>query len=133
MFAHGLSESWVNVERGCEYPMCPSTAAGTYDPAVHKFVNLNFQQILNALSQSMEAMRKINPKLKFILTVSPVLLTATKSDQHVLVATMASKSILRAVADQLAKTEATSTNSYPMKSSTALCIADPFLNPTNVV
>lgn len=103
VFTLGLTESWVNVERNYEYPMCPGTAAGTFDETSHKFVNLNFQQILNALSQSMEAMQSINPKLKFILTVSPVPLTATKSAQHVLVATMASKSILRAVADQLAK------------------------------
>ena len=45
---------------------------------------------------------RVNPSLKFILTVSPVPLTATMSGKHVLVATMESKSILRAVAGELA-------------------------------
>ena len=47
-------------------------------------------------------MRAVNPKLKILLTVSPVPLTATATDQHVMVATMQSKSILRAVAGALA-------------------------------
>jgi hypothetical protein len=46
-------------------------------------------------------MQEANPNIRFILTVSPVPLTATKSNNHVLVATMESKSILRAVAGQL--------------------------------
>jgi hypothetical protein len=43
-------------------------------------------------------LRDANPKIKVILTVSPVPLTATASGDHVLIATMRSKSILRAVA-----------------------------------
>ena len=39
--------------------------------------------------------------MRQLITVSPVPLTATASDQHVLVATMYSKSVLRAVAGQL--------------------------------
>jgi GSCFA family len=46
---------------------------------------------------------KRNPELKFLLTVSPVPLTATASDKHVLVATTYSKSVLRAVAGTLAE------------------------------
>lgn len=103
VFTLGLTESWVNSEFGYEYPMCPGTVAGTFDSSSHRFVNLEFKEILKTLSQSMEQMRSINPKLKFILTVSPVPLTATNSEQHVLVATMASKSILRAVTSQLEK------------------------------
>jgi hypothetical protein len=45
---------------------------------------------------------KRNRSVKFLLTVSPVPLTATASDQHVLVATTYSKSVLRAVAGKLA-------------------------------
>jgi hypothetical protein len=47
---------------------------------------------------------KRNPGLKFLLTVSPVPLTATASDKHVLVATTYSKAVLRAVAGKLAET-----------------------------
>jgi len=101
VFTLGLTESWVNVN-GYEYPMCPGTVAGTFDAEKHKFSNQQFAIILNKLSETIKSMSEINPQLKYVLTVSPVPLTATKSTRHVVVATMASKSILRAVADQLA-------------------------------
>lgn len=102
MFTLGLTESWINTELNYEYPMCPGTVSGDFDATKHKFVNQQFYQIISALSQSMEMMRGVNPQLKFILTVSPVPLMATNSNQHIVVATMASKSTLRAVTNQLA-------------------------------
>ncbi|MGM0855826.1 MAG: GSCFA domain-containing protein [Pseudomonadota bacterium] len=101
VFTLGLTESWFNSEHDYEYPMCPGTIAGEFDESKHKFVNQQFQFILKSLSDTIALMRGLNPKLKFILTVSPVPLTATNSGKHVAVATMASKSVLRAVADQL--------------------------------
>lgn len=100
VFTMGLTESWKNVD-GYEYPMCPGTVAGVFDKCKHKFVNQQFMVIINNISDVMSQMTKVNPNIKFILTVSPVPLTATKTNRHVIVATMASKSILRAVADQL--------------------------------
>jgi hypothetical protein len=46
-------------------------------------------------------MKSGNTTLKFILTVSPVPLTASASGEHVLAATTYSKSVLRAVAGEL--------------------------------
>jgi hypothetical protein len=103
VFTLGLTESWVNSEKHYEYPMCPGTVAGEYDSSVHKFSKKKFFHIRTALESSIEIMRGINPELKFILTVSPVPLTATKSGDHVLVATMMSKSTLRAVAGEMAE------------------------------
>lgn len=103
VFTLGLTESWVNVEGGYEYPMCPGTAAGEYNPDNHKFVDLQFQEIISSLNEAVKMMRSINPELKFILTVSPVPLTATYTNKHVVVATMAAKSKLRAVASQLSE------------------------------
>ena len=45
--------------------------------------------------------RAINPKLRFLLTVSPVPLVATATSQQVVVASSYSKSVLRAVAGHL--------------------------------
>ena len=56
------------------------------------------------MQQAMALMRSANRGLRFLLTVSPVPLTATNSGNHVLVATVDSKSRLRAVAGQLART-----------------------------
>ena len=101
VFTLGLTESWINEGGGYEYPMCPGTVAGEFDPEKHKFVNLSYGDIKRSLLKAINLMQQLNPSLKFILTVSPVPLTATNSGKHVAVATMASKSILRAVADQL--------------------------------
>jgi GSCFA family len=99
VFTLGLTESWRNERGGYEYPMCPGTASGKFLADEHSFVNQSFSQIRQDLVQAFRLMREFNPTLRFILTVSPVPLTATMSGRHVLVATTASKSILRAVAD----------------------------------
>lgn len=104
VFTLGLTESWFNSARGYEYPMCPGTVAGEFDESVHVFRNQQFAFIFKNLKIAIEKMRQVNPKLRFLLTVSPVPLTATNSGNHVLVATMESKSILRAVAAQMSST-----------------------------
>ncbi|MCL4674907.1 MAG: GSCFA domain-containing protein, partial [Pararhodobacter sp.] len=103
VFTLGLTESWVNAEGGYEYPMCPGTAGGTFDPDRHQFRNQSFDTVRAALEDAIHLMREINPTLRFLLTVSPVPLTATMSGQHVVTATMESKSILRAVAGDVAR------------------------------
>lgn len=102
VFTLGLTESWAD-KNGFEYPMCPGTVAGDFDENQHLFENQNFNQVKSNLEEALNRMRKMNSKLKFILTVSPVPLTATNSGQHVLVATMRSKSILRSVAASLSE------------------------------
>ena len=101
VFTLGLTESWINAENRYEYPMCPGTVAGTFDPERHAFKNQNFEFVRTQLLDALARMRKFNKKLKVILTVSPVPLTATNSGRHVLTATMESKSVLRSVAGQL--------------------------------
>jgi hypothetical protein len=102
VFTLGLTESWFNSAKGYEYPMCPGTTAGEFDASAHKFVNQDYNQIRTSLAEAMQMMQMMNSRLRFILTVSPVPLTATRSGQHVVVATMYSKSVLRAVAGALA-------------------------------
>ena len=101
VFTMGLTESWFNKSMGYEYPMCPGTAAGAFDAAEHQFKNQHFDFIRVSLMNAFAKMRAVNSKLQVILTVSPVPLTATNSNRHVLTATMESKSILRAVAGQV--------------------------------
>lgn len=101
VFTLGLTESWFNKEYGYEYPMCPGTVAGVFDADKHQFINQDFPFIRVRLEETISLIRELNPNIKFLLTVSPVPLTATKSGNHVLVATMESKSILRAVAGQM--------------------------------
>ena len=104
VFTLGLTESWVNAEGGYEYPMCPGTVAGVFDADTHRFVNQTTEMIKGDLEQSIAILRKANPNVRVLLTVSPVPLTATMTDNHVLVATTWSKSVLRAVAGEVAQT-----------------------------
>jgi hypothetical protein len=102
VFTMGLTESWFNTEQGYEYPMCPGTVAGEFDESCHGFVNQDHGFIVDSMADVLRELRRVNPKLRVLLTVSPVPLTATKSGKHVLVASMESKSILRAVAGRAA-------------------------------
>lgn len=108
VFTLGLTESWKNIRLGYEYPMCPGTIAGNYDEKEHQFENQSFARITKALVASMEMIKSVNRGVRFIFTVSPVPLTATNTNKHVLVATMASKSTLRAVVDQVVRKKANS-------------------------
>jgi hypothetical protein len=101
IFTLGLTEAWISALDGAVFPVCPGTAAGRFDPATHVFRNLSFNETLHDMRAVIDKARNINPRLRFLLTVSPVPLTATASSNHVLVATTYSKSVLRAVAGEL--------------------------------
>ena len=103
VFTMGLTEGWENVVDGTMYPVAPGTVAGTYDPLRHVFRNLRAAEIRTDLLAFWDRLRTINPTARMLLTVSPVPLAATATQNHVLVATTYSKSVLRAVAGELAE------------------------------
>jgi hypothetical protein len=104
VFTLGLTESWQNRETGLEYALCPGTGAGRFDAGRHVFVNHGFAALTADMQAVLKLLAQANPRLLVLLTVSPVPLTATASGQHVLTATSHSKSLLRAVAGELAAT-----------------------------
>jgi hypothetical protein len=75
---------------------------GTFDPARHVLRNHTVAQVHSDLTSVLALARGINSRLRMVLTVSPVPLTATATGRHALVATTHSKSVLRAAAGQLA-------------------------------
>lgn len=103
VFTLGLTEAWEHTETGTVYPTAPGTIAGTFDPETFHFASYGVADILEDFTALDEALSSINPDLKWLLTVSPVPLAATASDQHVLPATVRSKSVLRVVCDMLAE------------------------------
>lgn len=103
VFTLGLTEAWVDARDGAVYPVAPGVSGGSYDPKIHQFVNFDATQVRADLVAVLERARGLNPAMRFILTVSPVPLMATASGQHVAVATMYSKSVLRAVAGAVAE------------------------------
>ncbi|MGE0697489.1 MAG: GSCFA domain-containing protein [Hyphomicrobiaceae bacterium] len=106
VFTLGLTEAWVNRPAGYVYPMCPGVAGGVFDANVNAFKNFTFTEIYDDLQETLAILRRARSGMRLLLTVSPVPLVATASADHVLVATIHSKSILRAVAGQLASERA---------------------------
>lgn len=106
VFTMGLTEAWHNRATGWEYAVCPGTVAGRFDPAAHAFVNHGFGALMADMTAALRLMFRTNRRLRVLLTVSPVPLTATASESHVLTATSHSKSLLRAVASELVAAQA---------------------------
>lgn len=106
VFTMGLTEAWADRATGVEYAVCPGTVAGRFDPEAHQFVNHGFAALMADMRAALRLMFRANRRLSVLLTVSPVPLTATASGQHVLTATSHSKSLLRAVAGELAQAQA---------------------------
>ena len=105
VFTFGLTEAWVDRNTGRVFPTAPGTIAGDYDPGVHVFKNFDYSEVRDDFEQFLTLVRAENPKLRVLLTVSPVPLTATAGDDHVIAATTYSKSVLRAVAGDLAQNQ----------------------------
>jgi hypothetical protein len=103
VFTLGLTEAWVSPEDGSVFPVCPGIHGGTFDPERYAFVNFGYPEVLADLEGFMARAREINPGMRFLLTVSPVPLMATATQDQVVVATTYSKSVLRAVAGFLAQ------------------------------
>lgn len=101
VFTFGLTEAWIDTRDGAVFPLCPGTAHGTFDAERHAFHNFSWPEVMADFEEFMRLAREVNPAIRFLVTVSPVPLTATASGQHVLTASVASKSILRAVCAEL--------------------------------
>lgn len=102
IFTLGLTESWIDVESGIVYPMCPGVAGGSFEKEKHRFKNFSVGEVVADFEEFLNLLRKVNSSIKIILTVSPVPLVATATNNHVINATSYSKSVLRVAAQELA-------------------------------
>lgn len=103
VFTLGLTETWRSHTDGAVFPVCPGCGAGSFDANRYEFINLGIDEVVADFREALRLMRQFNPKLRVVLTVSPVPLVATYVNTHVLQATTYSKSVLRVAADLLAK------------------------------
>ena len=101
VFTFGLTEAWSCRADGAVLPTCPGTIAGSFDDDRYRFINFTYGDILADTECFIALALAHNPDMRFLVTVSPVPLTATASDSHVLAATVYSKSVLRAVCGEL--------------------------------
>lgn len=106
IFTLGLTESWRNKQDGFVFPLAPGVVGGSFDPAIHEFVNFDVSDVADALERFLEKLKVVNPQIRVLLTVSPVPLIATYEERHVLVSTTYSKSVLRVAAEMSARKRA---------------------------
>ena len=99
IFTLGLTEAWRSRADGSVYSAAPGVVAGTFDPERHEFVNYGVDAVQTELFTMLTELRKLNPTVRVILTVSPVPLIATYEPRSVLVSSTYSKAVLRVVAD----------------------------------
>lgn len=103
IFTLGLTESWLSTEDGAVFPLAPGVVGNPGYPDQYRRHNFTVQEICDDMASLIEKARILRPELKVILTVSPVPLIATFTDEHVLTATTYSKSVLRVAAGELGR------------------------------
>jgi hypothetical protein len=100
VFTLGLTEGWRAKADGAVYPVAPGVAGGSFDPSRYEFVNFSAAEVSSDLAALVDRIRKVNPRGRILLTVSPVPLIATYENRHVWVSTTYSKAALRVAADE---------------------------------
>jgi hypothetical protein len=103
VFTLGLTEGWRSRQDGAVFPLAPGVTAGEYDPGRHEFVNFDVAETVADLRAFLALLRGVNPRVRVLLTVSPVPLIATYEDRHVLTATTYSKAVLRVAAESIVR------------------------------
>lgn len=102
IFTLGLTEGWRSTQDGTVYPLAPGVGGEPADAEAFEFHNFRYEEVLGDIRCVVSLMARVNRAARILLTVSPVPLTATYTDEHVLVATTHSKAILRAAASAAA-------------------------------
>ena len=100
VFTLGLTEAWRSRQDGAVFPLAPGVAGGQFSPELHEFVNFSAGEVRDDLLAFATRIADVNPRMKILLTVSPVPLIATYEKRHVLVSTTFSKAALRVAADE---------------------------------
>ncbi len=96
VFTLGLTECWHDPETGTFFPVAPGVICDPEPGRNVAFFNHSLSDILSDLAEVRRLLHGLNPDMRLILSVSPVPLTATASGSHVLTASTAAKSTLRA-------------------------------------
>lgn len=106
VFTLGMTEAWQDLASGRTLPVCPGVIAGSFSDLTTRFVTFRYPEVMEDLTRLRNLLHRLNPKIRLLLTVSPVPLAATASGRHVLAASTRSKATLRAAAEDFADAHA---------------------------
>ena len=102
VFTLGLTEGWESVSDSAVFPVAPGVLSDNFGTGAIRPVVWNYSNVMEDLLWICDFLRSVNPRLKLIITVSPVPLAATHQRQHVIRSSVLSKSILHVVANEVA-------------------------------
>lgn len=101
VFTLGLTEAWHRTADGVVLPLAPGVASWFAPMDEFAFVNFSHEQVLADMRAFLWLLKSVNPKVRVVLTVSPVPLVATYEPRSVMASTAYSKAVLRTVAQEL--------------------------------
>jgi hypothetical protein len=103
VFTFGLTEYWAAAGDGAVFPLAPGAASPEPPEGPYRFGNFSVAEVVRDVEAFLDRFLSVNRSARILLTVSPVPLVATHEDRHVLVSTVASKSILRAAVEEVCR------------------------------
>jgi hypothetical protein len=103
VFTFGHTETWRHKPDGAILQLAPGVAGGSWDPSVYEFYNMTVSEVVRDFMAAVDRIREVNPKVRIVLSVSPVGIIATYEDRHVIESNCAVKAILRAAADEVVR------------------------------
>lgn len=103
MMTPGLVEAWFDRKSGLYTNSGPMDGDKVFDAERFTFRVLSYEDCIGYLRRTVDIIRKHSPRAKFLVTVSPVPLRATFTDEDILVANTYSKAALRTACDALVK------------------------------
>lgn len=103
VFTLGLTEGWESTADGAVFPVPPGVVTDDVPDSGYAFHNFTVAEMKADLLAFIHALRRVNPGVRLILTVSPVALVATYEDRHVLVSNTYSKAALRVTAEEVSR------------------------------
>lgn len=102
LYTTGVTECWLSRSFGAVFPIAPGMMNRDFDVKDMLFHNFSVSETVRDLNEFIDACRKRNPGLKFIVAVSPLSMVATfDQKKHVLLSNYRSKSVLRAALDEV--------------------------------
>ena len=103
VFTLGLTECWMAEADGTVVPLPPGVAGSPEGDAAYGFRNLPVSRLTADLLRFVDGLKRVNPGVRIVLTVSPVSIIATFEKRHVVVSNGYSKAALRVVAEEVSQ------------------------------
>jgi hypothetical protein len=103
IYTLGLTEGWKSKNTGQVFQIAPGVDGGSFDALLHESFNSSLSEVVDNLQIFISQVRSVNPKVKILISVSPVHLAATHTKSNVLIASIESKMKLRLATTEILK------------------------------